>query len=134
MVVRRTKIVDQFLPGERPTVQQQTQGRDQPPPAARTWKRQCTTDQPPRRPEETPPRIPLASTPVVAVTRESAYSVHPPKQVGSNVASSSSLTAVLVGVQRAPTTTLDPVHYHLYSLLPSSKTFIAFSHHRLLVF
>lgn len=44
MVIQRIMIVDRFLPGRLPTMQQQTQGRDQPPPTTHTWKRQCTTD------------------------------------------------------------------------------------------
>ncbi|KAK9988057.1 hypothetical protein SO802_028296 [Lithocarpus litseifolius] len=46
-------------------------GRDQPPLAACARKRPRTTNQPPRRPEETLPRIPPASTQAVMVIRES---------------------------------------------------------------
>ena len=69
MVVRRNITIDWFLPCDRP-VQQQAQGRDQPPPAARARKRPCTTDQPPKRPEKTPLRIPPASTQAIVVIQE----------------------------------------------------------------
>lgn len=83
MVIRRTMVVDQFLPGGHPTVkQQQTQGRDQPPLAARTQKRLRTTDQPLIRPEETPLRTPPASTPAVVVTQESTNGFAQPGRLG----------------------------------------------------
>ena len=82
---------DRFLPGGHPAAQQQQpQDREQPPLAPHNRKRPRHTDQPLRRPKETPLRTPLASTVTVVVIREFASDARPTVQVGSNVASSSS--------------------------------------------
>lgn len=87
-------IADRLLPDGHLVQQQQARGWDQPPLAARTWKRPHTTVQPPVRPEDTPPRSPPASTPVAVVIWESTSGAHPIGQVGSNVASSFAPLAV----------------------------------------
>lgn len=83
MVVRRNMTVDWFLPGGRPPVQQQqAQNRDQPPPTPCVRKRPLNTNQPPRMPEETPPRTPPAPTMAAVVIREPASGTRPTVQVG----------------------------------------------------
>ena len=59
MVVRRTMTADWFLPSARlAQQQQQTQGRNQPPLATCTRKRQRTADQPPKVSKDVPLRTP----------------------------------------------------------------------------
>ena len=59
MVVRRTMTANWFLPSARPAQQQQqTQGRNQPPLATCTRKRQRTADQPPKVSRDVPLKTP----------------------------------------------------------------------------
>ena len=94
MVTRRTMTMERFTPSACPSAQQQqAPGRDQHPPTTRTQKRQHITD-PPRVQEEAPSRTPPVAVTGCLVIREPTGGARPTRQLGSNVASSSTHSVV----------------------------------------
>ena len=70
---------------------QEPQGKSQtppPPPSARSQKRQCTIDQPPKGSGDAPPKTPPPRASGGIVIREPTSDARPTAQVGSNVLSS----------------------------------------------